>query len=226
MIFPPCAGGDGAAFLGGLDQVEPLRLFELRVDAVDGGGPPGAGVHAIGLVVGLEERLDARLVGAVEVVGPGGVGLVERAAGEDVVVDGDGGDEQKLAGAGLAGGFEQAEAGHHVPLEVADGGLLQRVPVGGVVDNGVDAGDQSRGDLRVLQLADVELGDERSDVVAAAGGTDEGSDAVAGAVEGGGGVRADESAGAGQGDQVAHGGIIGEWLQFRGRVSLDGGNAR
>src|SRR5260221_7014727 len=185
-------GIDRAAFLGGLYEVVPLRAREVGVEAIDGRRAPTAGVHAVVEMVGLEVRLDGGLVSAVDGVGPGGVGLIELPVLEDVVIDGDGGDEDELADAGEARGFEEAQGAQDVAVEVGAGALFAGVPIDSGVDDGIDAGDQARQRLGVVLFAGAKVIDVGFDVRPAAGGADEGADVVSGAVQRLGGVAADE----------------------------------
>src|SRR5439155_7841131 len=185
---------DRAAAPGGENDVVPLRALEFWVDAVDRGGTPTATVHAVGEVIGLEVRLDGGFVGAVDGAGPGGMRFVDASAGQDLVMHGDGADENELARAGLTRGFEQAQRRQDVALEVGEGRTAQGVPVGGVVDDHLGAGDEAGDRLRAGDVAFDEFADEAFDVIAAAGRADQGADLVAGAMQSGDGRAADETA--------------------------------
>src|SRR5688572_5341068 len=102
-------GGDGFALSCFVDQVKPLRAFNARVDAIDCGWSPGAGVHGVGNMICLEVRLDGGLVCAVNSAWPCGMILIELAIRQNLVVDRNRADENELLDAGKAGRIEESQ---------------------------------------------------------------------------------------------------------------------
>ena len=177
----PVADVLAAAVELGADAVDDVRdlpgdeLLHVLVGAVVVGAVGDRGAQAVGAGPCAHEHVGARLGGAI-----GARGLIRRLLGElggvverEVAVDLVGGDVV-VADAVFADGLQQAEGSLHVGakerLGVRDGVVV--VALGGVVHDGVVAGDQPVQQLGVADVAHDELhavGGQPRDVLGVAG---------------------------------------------------------
>lgn len=151
------------------------ELLHVLVGAVVVGAVGDRGAQAVGAGPGAHEHVGGRLGGAVRRARAVGRllgeldGVVERQVAVDLV-----GGDVVVADAVSADGLQQAEGALHVGaqerLRVGDGVVV--VGLGGVVHDGVVAGDQPVQQLRVADVAHDELhavGGEPGDVLGVAG---------------------------------------------------------
>ncbi len=165
-------GADAVDDVGDLPGDE---LLHVLVGAVVVGAVGDRGTQAVGAGPGAHEHVGGRLGGAVRRGGPVGRllgelgGVVERQVAVDLV-----GGDVVVADAVLPHGLQQAEGALHVGaqerLGIGDGVVV--VALGGVVHDGVVAGDDAVQKLRVADVAHDELhavGGQPGDVLGVAG---------------------------------------------------------
>ena len=165
-------GADAVDDVGDLPGDE---LLHVLVGAVVVGAVGDRGAQAVGAGPGAHEHVGGRLGGAVRRGGPVGRllgelgGVVERQVAVDLV-----GGDVVVADAVLPHGLQQAEGALHVGaqerLGIGDGVVV--VALGGVVHDGVVAGDDAVQKLRVADVAHDELhavGGQPGDVLGVAG---------------------------------------------------------